>query len=209
MTSRYSTNRWNKLTEVSRDYDSDLIPVTELRYQLNLYSDTSQDAYLELLDKTAKAYIEDKLGVSFHTRTAKAYYSPSTFITSGEYTHLPLPNSFDTTMSVSSIQYYATGAKTLTTLATSNWFFDVTSDRLAVKLSGVQFNTDYESPLLVNLSYGSSDGSALTENPAIKHAAMLLVTHWYRNRSTTSEGMLNNIPHGVDVLLEPYREVLL
>lgn len=209
MTSRYNTNRWSKLTEVSRDYVNDLISVTELRYQLNLYSDTSQDSYLDLLDKTAKVYIEDRLGVSFHTRTVKAYYSPSTFITSGEYTYLPLPNSFDTTLSVSSIQYYGLGVKTLTTLATSHWFFDITSERLAVKLSDIQFNTDYESPLVVNLTYGSASGSSLSTNPAIKHAAMLLVTHWYRNRSTTSEGMLNNIPHGVDSLLEPYREVLL
>lgn len=41
--------------------------------------------------------------------------------------------------------------------------------------------------------------------PAIRHAAMLLVGHWYENREASSESKMEGLPMAVDALLYPYR----
>lgn len=40
---------------------------------------------------------------------------------------------------------------------------------------------------------------------SIKHAALLLIGHWYENREAATEAKLNDIPFAVDALLMPYR----
>ncbi|EJC75558.1 phage conserved hypothetical protein, phiE125 gp8 family [Rhizobium leguminosarum bv. trifolii WSM2012] len=40
---------------------------------------------------------------------------------------------------------------------------------------------------------------------SIKHAALLLIGHWYENREAATEAKLSDIPMAVDALLMPYR----
>lgn len=44
------------------------------------------------------------------------------------------------------------------------------------------------------------------ETPAsIKHAALLMIGHWYENREVATEAKLSDMPMAVDALLMPYR----
>jgi uncharacterized phage protein (predicted DNA packaging) len=43
--------------------------------------------------------------------------------------------------------------------------------------------------------------------PAIGHAILLLIGHWYANREAATEAPPKAIAFGVDTLLAPYREV--
>jgi uncharacterized phiE125 gp8 family phage protein len=40
---------------------------------------------------------------------------------------------------------------------------------------------------------------------AIKHAALLLIGHWYENREAATEAKMNDLPMAVSALLAPYR----
>ncbi|MBY3543666.1 phage gp6-like head-tail connector protein [Rhizobium laguerreae] len=40
---------------------------------------------------------------------------------------------------------------------------------------------------------------------SIKHAALLLIGHWYENREAATEAKLSDLPMAVDALLMPYR----
>lgn len=44
-----------------------------------------------------------------------------------------------------------------------------------------------------------------TVPPAIKHAMLLMVGHWYKNREAASEANMSDLPFAVDALLYPYR----
>jgi len=49
----------------------------------------------------------------------------------------------------------------------------------------------------------------LSNYPVIKQAGLLLFTHLYNNRSNTTEVQLKNIPFGVEVLLRPYKPLVM
>lgn len=43
--------------------------------------------------------------------------------------------------------------------------------------------------------------------PAVRHAILMLVSHWYSNRDAAGEKPSHAIEFGVDALIAPYREV--
>ena len=51
------------------------------------------------------------------------------------------------------------------------------------------------------------DMSADPLPPALNHAALLLIGHFFENREATTVEQLRFIPIGVDRLIAPYREV--
>lgn len=44
-----------------------------------------------------------------------------------------------------------------------------------------------------------------TVPPSVKHAALLMIGHWYENREAASEVKITDLPMAVDALLYPYR----
>ncbi len=53
-------------------------------------------------------------------------------------------------------------------------------------------------------SIGVSFGSPL--QPAVRHAVLLIVSHFYNNREAVTVEAINAMPFGVNALLQPYRE---
>lgn len=49
--------------------------------------------------------------------------------------------------------------------------------------------------------------SATPIQPAIRHAILMLVSHWYSNRDAAGEKPSHAVEFGVDALIAPYREV--
>lgn len=45
--------------------------------------------------------------------------------------------------------------------------------------------------------------------PAVVHAAKMLISHWYSNRDAAGEKPSHAVAFGVDALLAPHREVFL
>lgn len=43
--------------------------------------------------------------------------------------------------------------------------------------------------------------------PALTHAVLLLVAHWYANREAVSQKTVTDIPMGIDALIAPFRRV--
>ena len=52
------------------------------------------------------------------------------------------------------------------------------------------------------VGYGATS-AAVPES--IRHAMLLLIGHWYMNREAVSVGSLNEVPYGVELLLNPYK----
>lgn len=42
--------------------------------------------------------------------------------------------------------------------------------------------------------------------PAVRHAVLLIVSHFYNNREAVTEAGIAAMPFGVNALLQPYRE---
>lgn len=85
----------------------------------------------------------------------------------------------------------------------------------------VRFSNEYSFPSLnavgpaVNVSYkagapvaGEGEAATAAVEPAIKQAILLLVEHWYDNRSAGVIGeSIASLPFAVDALLAPFRRV--
>jgi uncharacterized phage protein (predicted DNA packaging) len=53
------------------------------------------------------------------------------------------------------------------------------------------------------------DVAADPPHPAVRHAALMLVAHWYENREAVRDVRTAAVEIGVDRLTAPYREVCL
>lgn len=56
--------------------------------------------------------------------------------------------------------------------------------------------------------YVESVGVAIASpiQPAVRHAVLLIVSHFYNNREAVTAETVNAMPFGVNALLQPYRE---
>jgi uncharacterized phiE125 gp8 family phage protein len=54
---------------------------------------------------------------------------------------------------------------------------------------------------------GSGDAAVSSTPEALKAAILLLVEHWYENRSAVAEGPMIALPFAVDALIAPFRRV--
>ena len=81
---------WAKILPTSRDVDTEWIDLQNVRNQLNLFDDTSQDDYLRLLEATSRFHIEDYLGYSLAANSIWAVYY-NTDVTQGPVIRLDVP----------------------------------------------------------------------------------------------------------------------
>jgi uncharacterized phiE125 gp8 family phage protein len=120
----------------------------------------------------------------------------------GQTIALPRPKC----ISVDSITYIdITG--TTQTLSSSNYIVDLTSTPARiVPAPGIYWplNTLYV-PGSVVVNYTSGTWTAETIPVSICQAILLLASHWYLNRESTSSVRLNEIPFGVTALLDMYK----
>lgn len=101
--------------------------------------------------------------------------------------------------SVSSVTYYVNGVQQ--TLASTVYRFDASTDMVHLIDGQVWPTTDKrEDAVAINYVAG------FTTLPApIKQSILLLVAHWYDNRTVASERPMSDIPHAVEALLANYR----
>jgi len=209
-TSRNPFN-YQKVEQVARDITSQWLTYDEITQQLNMFGDISQDGYLESLDLATRMAIEDYLGMSIFPTTYEAYYgSFSDLSTSQVYLDLPeISQSFNGQpgVTINSVKYY-NGATppVLTTLASSNYYYDASGNRVVATGLPQTNNTGNANPIVVNYT---CNANPISQYPVIKQAGLMLLTHIYNQRSDTTTENLRNIPFGVSTLLRPYKPLVM
>ena len=197
---------YEKVEQISRDITTNWLTLTEMTNQLNLFGDTSQDDYLLDLELSIRMHIEDYLGMPIFPITYRVYYGISS-----QYNtplNLDLPEVSIDGVTINSVGFYNnTTPSTFVLLASSQYYYDATGNKV-ILTSGIPSNvsTFRTSPIVVEYQTAQN---ILSAYPVIKQAGLLLLTHLYNNRSDTTSTMLRNIPFGVDVLLRPYKPLVM
>lgn len=197
---------YEKVEQINRALTVSWLTLAEITNQLNLFGDTSQDDYLTDLEYAVRMHIEDYLGMPIFPITYRVYYGASTQYSTPLSLDLPEVSTDNTV--INSVGFYnGNTPSTFSTLATSTYYYDVTGNKVIVT-GGIPNNvsTIRTSPIVVEYTVSPSQLSAY---PVIKQAGLLLLTHLYNNRSDTTATTLQKIPFGVDVLLRPYKPLVM
>ena len=196
---------YDRFEQTSRNIAAVWLSLTEIRNQINLYSDTSQDTYLSALEVAVRMAIEDYLGMPIAPVSYRVYYGVSALY--GSPISLDLPEISQTGVTIDSVKYYDDSTTpVLTTVSSSTYFYDATGSKVICSDLPSNINPQMTSPVIVDYTLAAS---ALANYPVIKQAGLLLYTHLYNNRSNTTELKLTDLPFGVDTLLRPYKPLVM
>jgi len=196
---------YDRFEQTSRNIAAVWLTLTEIRNQINLYSDTSQDTYLSALEVAVRMAIEDYLGMPIAPVSYRVYYGVSALY--GSPISLDLPEISQNGVTIDSVKYYDDSTiPVLTTVSSSTYFYDATGSKVICSDLPSNINPQMTSPVIVNYTLAASD---LANYPVIKQAGLLLYTHLYNNRSNTTELKLTDLPFGVDTLLRPYKPLVM
>lgn len=193
--------------QTNRNVSTAWLTLTEIRNQINLFSDTSQDTYLTALELAVRMAIEDYLGCSITSVQYKVYYGLASLY--GSPLSLDLPETSQGGVTINSVQYYNNASPSvLTTLSASDYYYDPTGQKVIVNQLASDINTAMTSPVIVTYTLAASP---LAAYPVIRQAGLLLFTHLYNSRSAVGDtvGQHAPIPFGVDVLLRPYKPLVM
>jgi hypothetical protein len=193
--------------QTNRNVSTGWLTLAEIREQLNLYSDTSQDTYLTSLELAIRMAIEDYLGSPIVSVQYKSYYGASALY--GSPLSLDLPQTSQGGVTINSVQYYNDATPTvLTTVSPSNYYYDPTGRKVICTDLPTSINPQMTSPVIVTYTLTASPFATY---PIVKQAGLLWFTHLYNNRSAVGStvGQLAQIPMGVDTLLRPYKPLVM
>lgn len=195
---------YQKIEQVTRDILTNWLTLDEITEQLNLYGDESQDDYLINLELAVRMHIEDYLGKPIFPITYRIYYGNQWQYS--ENADLDLPETSMSNTVINSVKYY-NDSNVLIALESNKYFYDQTGNRVVVS-GGFPSNvsTLRTNPIIVEYTVSPN---ILSQYPVIKQAGLLLLTHLYNNRSETTLTKLQKIPYGVDILLRPYKDLVM
>jgi hypothetical protein len=202
---------YEKIEQVSRDFQTAWLTLDQITQQLNLFHDESQDSYLVGLELATRMAIEDYLGMSIFPIKYKVYYGVYNGMT-GTSMSLDLPevsqaNGNTAGVVINEVAYYSGATPPVYTVLTpSSYYYDPTGNKVIVTGIPDSASQIMTNPIVVTYT---TNRSPLANYPVIQQAGLLLLTHLYNNRSNSFQGALNNIPFGVDQLLRPYKPLVL
>lgn len=193
--------------QTNRNVTTAWLTLAEIRDQINLYSDTSQDTYLSALELAIRMAIEDYLGLPIVAVQYKVYYGVSALY--GSPLSLDLPEVSQGGVTIDSVKYYDDSTPpVLMTADPSVYFYDPTGRKVICTDLPSNINPQMTSPVIVTYTLAASP---LATYPVIKEAGKLWFTHLYNNRSAVGDtvGQVAQIPMGVDTLLRPYKPLVM
>jgi hypothetical protein len=202
---------YEKVEQISRDTLTSWLTLEEITQQLNLFQDESQDSYLQGLELATRMAIEDYLGMSIFPITYKAYYG-ATNNSMGMQTAFDLPEvsqNFNNQAGtvINSVAYYnLDNPPALITLASTEYFYDPTGNKVVVNAMPNNISTTVTNPIVITWQ---TKANPVAQYPVIKQAGLLLLTHLYNNRSNSNASVLHDIPFGVTTLLRLYKPLVL
>lgn len=206
----YATNRnpynYAKFEQINRDTVTGWLTLDQITQQLNLFDDQSQDAYLSSIELATRMAIEDFLGMSIFSTQYKVYYGNEGMYNSAIYLDLPEVSIGSAGVTINKVEYYGSSNTTPTVLASSNYSYDSTGNRVILTTNFTELNQYVANPVVVTYT---QNANAIAQYPVIKQAGLMLLTHLYNNRSNTSDALLREIPYGVAALLRPYKPLVM
>jgi hypothetical protein len=202
---------YEKFEQISRDTSTQWLTLDEITNQLNLFDDTSQDGYVTSLELATRFFIEDFLGMSIFPVTYRVWYNASSLY--GTPLTLDLPavsqniNPEQLGVTVNAVKYWTSdNPPVLVTVPNTEYYYDPSGNKVVLASLPSNLNNAMTSPVFCEYS---TTASPLSAYPVIKQAGLLLLTHLYNNRSETTEIQLKKIPFGVEVLLRPYKPLVM
>ncbi|CAB4136501.1 gp6 domain containing protein [uncultured Caudovirales phage] len=200
-----------KAEQINRDNATAWLTLEEISQQLNLFNDESQDTYLQGLELATRQAIEDYLGLSIFSLTYRVWYGTESLVASPICLDLPEVsqnvNSSLAGITINSLAYYTDAfPAVLTTIASSNYYYDPSGNKVIVNSLPTSINSVMTAPIVLEYS---TQANPLSAYPVIKQAGLLLFTHLYNNRSNTVDSNIKDIPFGVAQLLRPYKPLVM
>jgi len=201
---------YEKVEQIARDIQTEWLTLDDITNQLNLFDDQSQDNYLQVLELATRMAIEDYLGMSIFPVSYRVFYGSITSMGTNACLDLPEVTQNSGTqagITINSVGYWNTDTPPVfVKLTSSNYFYDPTGNKLIVNGIPSEVNNVMTNPVVVEYA---TNASPLAQYPVIKQAGLLLLTHFYNNRSNTTGTRLADIPFGVDTLLRPYKPLVM
>ncbi len=196
---------YSKVIQSARDPVTQWLTYDEITNQLNLFQDESQDEYLSQLELAARMAIEDYLGVPIFNVTYQASYLISGLMAAP--VSLDLPEVSQNGVTINWVKYYNDlNPPVLTTIASSQYYYDPTGNKLVLFEVPNNVNTYMTAPMLCQYTL---QGSVIGQYPVVKQAGLMLLTHFYNNRSATTEIQHKQLPWAIDQLLRPYKPLVM
>lgn len=162
---------------------------------------TASDSMIGALITAARQYVEDRCGIALIAQTW--VLQMDRFPCDAEPIEVPRPP----LLAVSAITYLD-GAGAAQTWGASNYRLDTTSEPGRINLAaGALYPITQAVGGAVTVTYSAGFGPTAESVPMpIQQAMLLLVDHWYNNRSPQVVGtVVGQIGFTVDALLEPYK----
>jgi hypothetical protein len=202
---------YSKVEQIGRDNTTAWLTETEITNQLNLFGDTSQDAYLAGLEVAVRQAIEDYLGMSIFSVSYRVWYGIESLAASPVCLDIPEvsqnANSALAGVTITSLKYYTDDfPPTVVTVASTEYYYDVSGNKVIVQSLPTSINSSMTAPIVIDYA---TVANVLAAYPVIKQAGLLLLTHLYNNRSDTTDIQLKNIPFGIATLLRPYKPLVM
>lgn len=208
-----SRNPFNyvKVEQIGRDVTTNWLTADEITNHLNLFDDQSQDAYVLSLDLATRMYIEDFLGMSIFPVTYRVWYGAESLTATPVSLDLPEvsqnQNQLNAPLTIGVVGYYNDSfPPVFTTVSSSQYFYDNSGNKVIISSLPTEINTQMTAPIVVEYT---TVANILATYPVIKQAGLLILTHLYNNRSDATETKLKTIPYGAQVLLRPYKPLIM
>ena len=196
---------YQKVVQSNRDIVTQWLTLDEITNQLNLFADESHDAYLESLELATRMAIEDYLGFPICNVTYGVGYMISGLMAAP--VSLDFPEVSQSGVTINSVKYYNDlNPPVPTTIASSQYYYDATGNKLVLFEVPNNVNTYMTAPMLCQYTL---QGSVIGQYPVVKQAGPMLLTHFYNNRSAISEAKQYQLPWAIDQLLRPYKTLVM
>lgn len=202
---------YEKFEQIARDNTTAWLTLAEIRQQLNLFDDTSQDTYLGSLELATRQAIEDYLGMSIFATSYRVYYNATSLYGSPLALDLPEVSQNNATpasgVTITNVKYFNDATPpVLITVDPATYYYDNSGNKVVLQTLPSDLNPNMTSP--VSCDY-VAPANPLAAYQVIKHAGKLLLTHLYNHRSDTTDGNTKPIPFGVATLLRPYKPLVM
>jgi hypothetical protein len=202
---------YEKFEQIARDNTTAWLTLAEIRQQLNLFDDTSQDTYLGGLEIATRQAIEDYLGMSIFATSYRVYYNATSLYGTPLSLDLPEVSQNNATpasgVTISNVRYWNDATPPVQiTVDPATYYYDNSGNKVVLQTLPSDLNPNMTSP--VSCDY-VAPANPLAAYQVIKHAGKLLLTHLYNHRSDTTDSNTKPIPFGVATLLRPYKPLVM
>lgn len=200
-----------KFQQISRDTVTSWLTLDEITQQINLFEDESQDKYLESLELAVRFAIEDFLGLSVFPTSYRVWYNAASLYGTPLTLDLPaVSQNYDPTdsgVTVDAVKYWTDDSPPqLIEVSPDTYYYDPSGNKVVLQSLPSNLNYAMTSPVFCEYTTAADP---IANYPVVKQAGLLLFTHLYNNRSDTTDIQLKKIPFGVEVLLRPYKPLVM